>query len=173
MYQIGQYNLVRNDDIHNGNGRPYGGTAVSMYSRIDYYPGYPFCCNRSGIEIIAIRLMVTPHITIIGIYCSPRVPVSQFCTALRQTLVLSSTKFNVFIGDFNINWLNEYQRKQLYDLFVKDNNYRQLVSCYTTDNKTCIDHVHTNLPETHVNVNILETCFSDHKGICAVISCFS
>ena len=37
---------------------------------------------------------------------------------------------------------------QFYDLFVKDNNYRQLVSCYTTDNKTCIDHVYTNLPET-------------------------
>ena len=86
MYQIGQCNLVRN------NGRPYGGTAV--YSRIDYYPGYPFCCNRSGIEIIAIRLMVIPHITIIGIYRSPRVPVSQFCTALRQTLMLPSTKFN-------------------------------------------------------------------------------
>lgn len=171
MYQIGQCSLFRNDDIRNDNGRPYGGTAV--YSRIDYYPGYPFCCNRSGIEIIAIRLIVIPHITIIGIYRSPRVPVSQFCTALRQTLMLSSTKFNVFIGDFNINWLNEYQRRPLYDLFVKDNNYRQLVSCYTTDNKTCIDHVYTNLPETHVNVNILETYFSDHKGICAVISCFS
>ena len=116
--------------------------------------------------------MVIPHITIIGIYRSPRVPVSQFCTALRQTLLLSSTKSNVFIGDFNINWLNEYQRRPLYGLFVKDNNYRQLVSCYTTDNQTCIDHVYTNLPETHVNVNILETYFSDHKGICAVISCF-
>lgn len=68
MYQIGQCNFVRDDDIHNDNGRPYGGTAV--YSRIDYYPGYPFCCNRSGIEIIAIRLMVIPHITIIGIYRS-------------------------------------------------------------------------------------------------------
>ena len=32
MYQIGQCNLVRNDDIHYDNGRPYGGTAV--YSRI-------------------------------------------------------------------------------------------------------------------------------------------
>lgn len=74
MYQIGQRNLVRNDDIHSDNGRPYGGTAV--YSRVDYYPGYPFCCKR--IEIIAIRLMVIPHITIIGIYRSPRVPVSQF-----------------------------------------------------------------------------------------------
>lgn len=86
MYQIGQCNLVRN------NGHPYGGTAV--YSRIDYYPGYPFCCNRSGIEIIAIRLMVIPHVTIIGIYRSPRVPVSQFCTALRQILMLPSPKFN-------------------------------------------------------------------------------
>ena len=171
VYQIAQYNLFRNDDISNNNGHPYGGTAI--YSRIDYYPGYPLCSNRSGIEIIAIRLMVIPHITIIAIYRSPRVPVSQFCTALRQTLTLSSTKFNMFIGDFNINWLNESQRRPLHDLFVKENNYRQLVSCYTTDNKTCIDHVYTNLSETHVNVNILETYFSDHKAIYALINCLA
>ena len=29
--------------------RPYGRTAV--YSRVDYYPGYPYCRNTNGAEI--------------------------------------------------------------------------------------------------------------------------
>ena len=44
---------------------------------------------------------------------------------------------------------------------------QELVSCCTTDSKTCIDHVYTNLPATHVNLLLLETYFSDNKGVCA------
>ena len=53
--------------------------------------------------------------------------------------------------------------------FVRDHNYRQVVSCYTTDNRTTIDHIYTNLPESEVSVHILETYFTDHKAICAFI----
>ena len=43
------------------------------------------------------------------------------------------------------------------------------MSCYTTYNKTCIDHIYTNLPEEQVKNNILETYFSDHKSVYALI----
>ena len=56
--------------------------------------------------------------------------------------------FNIFIVDFNINWLDGSNRRPLYNLFVICNNYRQLISTYTTDNQTTIDHVYTNLPES-------------------------
>ena len=71
--------------------------------------------------------------------------------------------------DFNINWLIQKDKTPLHNLFVRDHNYRQLVSCYTTDNRTTIDHIYTNLPESEVNVHILETYFMDHKAICAFI----
>ena len=77
--------------------------------------------------------------------------------------------FKVFIGDFNISWLNEKDKIPLYNLFIRDHSYRQLVSCSTTDNRTTIDHVYTNLPESQIHVHILETYFSDHKAICALI----
>ena len=73
------------------------------------------------------------------------------CLALKQILTLYSG-FCIFIGDF-----------------VRDHNYRQLVSCYTTDNRTTIDHIYTNLPESEVKVHIIETYFTDDKGICAFI----
>ena len=169
MYSIGEYSLFHNDAlISNQNARPYGGTAV--YSRIDYYPGYPFWHNRNGIEVTVIRLMIVPHITIIAIYRSPNVPMRQLCITLEDLLHEQTTELKVFIGDFNVNWLNLSDRAPLYNLFVRDNQYRQLMSCYTTDNKTCIDHIYTNLPQT-IKTGVLETYFSDHKAVYALLTC--
>ena len=113
--------------------------------------------------------MTIPNLTIIGVYRSPKVPVTQMCTALMQILNLYCSEFSIFIGDFNVNWLNQEEKTHLHNLFTTDNNYRQLVSCFTTDNRTTIDHIYANLPEPEVTVRILETYFSDHKVICALI----
>ena len=112
--------------------------------------------------------MTIPHVTITGVYRSPKVPVSQMCLALMQILTLYPD-YCIFIGDFNVNWLIQKDKTPLHNLFVRDHNYRQLVSCYTTDNRTTIAHIYTNLPESEVNVHILETYFTDHKAICAFI----
>lgn len=85
-----------------------------------------------------------------------------------QVLSLHSSNFNIFIKDFNINWLNEKEKIPLQNLFIEENKYSQLVSLFTTDNRTTIDHIFTNLPQSQVSVEILETFFSDHKGICLV-----
>jgi hypothetical protein len=55
---------------------------------------------------------------------------------------------------------------------MNDRNYMQLVSNVTTNNRTLIDHIYTNLPESQVSSHILETYFSDHKAVCALINCF-
>ena len=96
----------------------------------------------------------------------------QLCHALNELLSISSSQFSIVIGDFNINWLDESNRRPLYKLFVNENNYRQLITSYTTDNPTTIDHIYTNLPELQTNPHILETYFCDHKSICALINCF-
>ena len=168
MYDIDGYTLFKNISQSSLNTRPYGGTAI--YSHIDFIPGYPYSHNTNGIEITVMRVIPLPHLTIIGVYRSPTVPVRQMCTALREILDMQpSTAFNVFIGDFNVNWLNESDRLPLSNLFIRDYNYRQLISHYTTDNRTCIDHIYTNLPDQHVTSQVLETYFSDHKPVCAYI----
>lgn len=167
MYAIDGYNLFRNDSQASQNIRPYGGTAV--YSRIPFHLGYPYCINGSGIEITVLRVASLPDVTIVAIYRSPKVQVRQLCISLMETLGQLCTPFNIFIGDFNINWLNDTERTPLYNLFVRDHNYRQLVLPFTTDYRTTIDHIFTNLPESQVSMDILETYFSDHKCIYALI----
>ena len=167
-YAMNGYTLFRNDNQSTAlNTRPYGGTAV--YSRVSFIPGYPICRNTNGVEITTIKLITMPHVTIIGVYRSPRVPIRQMCASLMELLTLHCSDVIVFIGDFNVNWLNKKDKIPLYNLFITDHSYRQLVSCYTTDNRTTIDHIYTNLPENQVNSHILETYFSDHKAICALI----
>ena len=56
-------------------------------------------------------------------------------------------------------------RQSLYNLMIIENNYCQLITDFTTDNRTTIDHLYTMNEEIHAG--ILETNFSDHKAIWA------
>ena len=113
-----------------------------------------------------------PHVTIVGIHRSPKIPLQHLLEALSQLLISLSSYFNIFMGDFNINWFDELIRRPLYNFFIDDNNYRQLVSSFTTYNQTLIDHIYTNLPESETSSHILETYFLDHKAVCALVNCF-
>lgn len=160
MYKIGEHILFRNDAASQHNERPYGGT---VYTRIYYCPGYPYCCNQNGVEITVMRFMIIPHITVIAIYRSPSIPIRHLCSAIKELLALSSTSLKVFVGDFNVNWLNITERATLYNLFITENHYRQLMSCYTTDNKTCIDHTYTNRDKDKIQA---------HNAVYALINGF-
>ena len=74
---------------------------------------------------------------------------------------------SLILGDFNINWLVETERRPLYNLLVRDNGYKQLISSYTTDNKTLIDHIYTNILHLDIQLGVLETYFTDHKAVWA------
>ena len=69
------------------------------------------------------------------------------------------------VGYFNVNWLCETDRNPLYNVMIRDNSYVQLISDYTTDNRTLIDHIYCKTTSQSVNSGILETYFSDHKSI--------
>ena len=166
MYDMTGYNLFRNDNHNSNNGsRPYGGTAV--YSKIPYFPGYPYCLNINGVEVTIIKIVSREDWTILGIYRSPKVPVRQLCEAITEVLNSIAQENIIILGDFNVNWLIDTERRPLYNLLVKDKHYRQLISTYTTDSKTVIDHIYTNIHVANLNTQagVLETYFTDHKAI--------
>ena len=133
MYDIDGYNLFRNDS-QSLTPRPFGGMAV--FSRVEFLPGYPYCLNVNGIEITIMKVMILPHVR----YHCWNIQITQDSTATTVgsiiVLISSTSQFNIFIGDFNINWFDEINRRPLYNFFTNDNNYRQLVSSATTDNQT-------------------------------------
>ena len=95
---------------------------MAVYSRVQFLPGYPHIHNINGVEMIIVETMILPHVTILGLYRLPRIPMQQLCVALAQTLSLVTSQFTVFIGYFNVNWLDKASRKQLYNflLFIRN-----------------------------------------------------
>jgi len=165
MYIIQGYQLFRNDN-QVFNTRPYGGTAI--YSRHSFASGFPYNSNTNGIEITVVKVSTLPNVTITAIYRSPKISLTLLCRSLIQVLDSISSQYNIIIGDSNVNWMNEIERRPLYNLLVTERNYKQLISHYTTDNRTIIDHIYTDfLLDSHADTTsgTLETYFTDHKAI--------
>ena len=160
MYVMDRFTLFRNDNSAL-NARPFGGTAI--YSWHSFLPSFPYDCNTNGIEITVVRLSILANITIIAAYHSPKMSLRLSCHSLIDLLQDMPSRCNVIIGDFNVNWMNELERRLLHNLFVTERKYKQLISHYTTDNRTVIDHIYTNIPDLYLTSGILETYFTDHK----------
>ena len=71
--------------------RPFGSSAV--YSRLDYYPGYPYCFNRYDVEISILRFLIIPHATEVGIYRSPVVSIGDLCSAANRFTEYTTLQF--------------------------------------------------------------------------------
>ena len=65
--------------------------------------------------------------TILGIYRSPKVCVSQLFEAISEVLNTILLDNSIIVGDFNINWLIETERRLLYNLLLKRQRLIQAV----------------------------------------------
>ncbi|XP_078345269.1 uncharacterized protein LOC144630776 [Oculina patagonica] len=166
-YDINDFSLFRNDaffDRQLHTQRPFYGTAV--YSRAQCNDEYPKCQNMYGVEITIIKVKYLPDVVIAGIYRSPKVPMRCLLQALRELhSIISTERFHIILGDFNIDVNNEVQNSSLYHQMIVSYGYKQHISGFTTDNRTTIDHIYTNINESRVQTGVLETYFSDHKAV--------
>ena len=167
MYTLEGFTMLRNDGQSSSNSRPYGGTAI--YSKLEFALGFPYHYNRNGTEITVTWLSVLPNVNIMVIYRSPIVPVQNMCAALQEVLHLQPSPYQIIIGYFKVNWFDKIEKCALFNLLTRDYSYKQLISQCTTDNRTCIDHVYTNIPEKCILPHVRECYFSDHKPICLVL----
>ena len=114
-------------------------------------------------ELFPLKLHVTqpskwPHARPASFWCGTRSKMAvrdigvlgQFSQTLSDLLISQSSQFTLFIGDFNVNWFNSLKRRSLYNLFTRDHKYRQLETCCTTNNKTLIDLIFTNIQHKKV-----------------------
>ena len=91
--------------------------------------------------------------------------ITRFIDALKHShsAVLNDPNTPVIIfGDFNVN-LNENtsDKNTLCKYLMEEKHYAQVINQFTTDYKTQIDHIHTNIPERLKNCGVLESHFSD------------
>ena len=137
MYDISGYNLFQNDYFNSSN------------------------------EITVIKVMTCENWTILGIhvYHSLKVSVRQLCEAISLVLNAILLDNSIIVGEFNRNWLIETERRPLFNLQLRDKGYKQLISTYTTDNKTAIDHIYTNISQLDFQASVLEKCFTENRVV--------
>ena len=169
LYHIPSFQLSRNDFMPHDTRTPYG-TAVYVKENV-HLSSEPLRCNYNDVEMTLIRVNQPVHdLHIIGIYRSKsKVKTSRFIDALKH---LHSNIINdpnapvIIMGDFNINFMESTSDKNsLYKYLIEEEQYEQLINEFTTDYKTQIDHIYTNIPERVKNSGVLESYFSDHKPI--------
>lgn len=145
---------------------PYGGTTV--YRRIPYLPGYPYCHNIRSIEVTVIKITIYEDWTILGIYRSPKEPVRKLCPVISE-IWNGTLKDNIIVKTFSINGLTETETRPLRNLIVRGKHYKQWIPSYTNDHKTVLDQIYRNISHLHVDIqtNVLETYFTDHRAVWA------
>jgi exonuclease III len=94
----------------------------------------------------------------------------QEFTQLQQRLRLSPASPLLICGDFNIDLLRsdadskrETSLLSSYDLF-------QHVPCHTTDFRSLLDHVWSNLPASNLEVSMQESFWSDHVPVLVALT---
>ena len=64
----------------------------------------------------------------------------------------------VLLGDFNVNLMEQTtEQKPLTKFLIKERGYTQLITQYTTDYHTLIDHIYTNIPHLVKSAGTLES----------------
>ena len=168
-YGLSGFSLYRND-FNQSNVRTCYGTAVYIKNDLNCTE-IPYRFNFNNVEItIMVLSQPIPNIHVVGIYRSKaNVRISQLIDALthlHNSVLTDPTIPTVLLGDFNINLMQETtEQKALKKHLITDRGYTQLINQYTTDYRTQIDHIYTNMPQLVHSSGTLESYYSDHKPI--------
>ena len=165
VYQINNFLLFRNDDVVKEQGvRPYYGMAI--YSNEIFALGYPKKNNLHGVEITILKLYDYTNLIIAGIYRSPKVTLQNLYMALSELIdLLAHEKYSVIMGDFNTNLFDVSHTHTILKMMFQQSGYQQHINEYTTDNRTLLDHIYSNLPLQSTVTGVSETYYSYHKGM--------
>ena len=168
-FDIPTFTLHRND-INSSQLRTKYGTAFYIKNNIKCVLN-PLRCNYNGVEITIMTLHYNNiPLHIIEIYrSSSLVTIRKLIEGLKyihDEHNLDSSCSKIFIGDFNVNIRESSpDTKKLLDYFLSEKKYTQLIQQYTTDYKSTLDHIYTNIPLNTVYSGVLESYYSDHKPI--------
>ena len=84
---------------------------------------------------------------------------------VQRTVIKSNP--SIILGDFNVDLLsNSSEKAFLLTQMIDMMGYTQLLSPqYTTDYRSQLDHIYTNIPLLVRSSGVLESYYSDHKPI--------
>ena len=167
-YKLTGFTLYRND-FSQSNIRTCYGTAVYIKDNLNCTE-IPYKFNVNNVEItVTVLSRPVPNIHVVGIYRSETIRISQLIEALthlHKSVLTKPTIPTILLGDFNINLMQESgEQKALKAYLITNRGYTQLTNQYTTDYRSQIDHIYTNIPQHVQSAGTLDSYYSDNKLI--------
>ena len=174
-YQLENFNFYRND-IHTGPApRVTYGTAVYVRNSVNVVSP-PFCCNYNDVEI-TVTVVNNPiaNLHVVGIYRSKaKVNITKLIHSINHlhTAVLQDNP-TIILGDFNVDLLaSSSEKNALLREMIEVKGYTQLINQYTTDYRSQLDHIYTNIPlSVGISSGVLKSYYSDHKPVFISLHC--
>jgi len=132
---------------------------MAIYSKEVFALSYPTKSNLHGVEITILKLHDYKNLIIAGIYRSPKVTLQTLYIALSELIdLLALESYSIIMGDFTTNLFDVSQTHTILKMMFHINEF-------ATDNRTLLDHIHSNLPLQSTVTGVSETYYSYHKGV--------
>ena len=158
---IPNFHLFRNDFSYN---RTAYGSAVYTHQSMTTTISRE---NFGRIEITILRVQSpVPLLQIVSVYIRPNEPIQDIQKTLGNLIMkLQPTVPIIILGDFNINSDEHSAKYTIISKVMRKLNCKQVIKDYTTDARTTIDLIFTNISQDKYIIWVLESCFSYHKPI--------
>lgn len=159
------YNIPGYNSIHCCRADGFGGTSVYVKNNLQYT--VQVCENKSFCDLIVLTLenfkINGKPLKIVSFYRSPKCNVNDFYNIVENLMELYGRNYCIFVGDSNIDFLNEVSNTLLNLLESYD-----FKNCHTLITRpisaTSIDNAFTNLSHS-IFIDAIECEFSDHNMI--------
>ncbi|XP_056004163.1 uncharacterized protein LOC130049939 [Ostrea edulis] len=148
---------VSNQSLHMSRG---GGVALYLKDGENCYDIRSL--SQMNIEGIAVKL-IKENILLLSVYRPCMVNMATFLNSLQKVLnfLKTSDQNSIILGDFN----EDAKANGPLQRFLKDQNFRQLVSFSTTEGGTTLDHVYVSSSIQIDSVHRLPTYYSYHDAV--------
>ena len=153
-----------NDAVKRGTQRPPYGIAV--YYKPNLIRQLPTIANMNGVEILVcpIKRGCDNSIKVMAVYKPPAVPLQCLLNSLYSAVRNHCGDGQLIImGDFNVDIYGSSSDYKQLKQFMSDMGLKQHIEEMTTDMRTAIDHIYSNVESMICGVS--ETYYSFHKSI--------
>ena len=155
---------VRNDAVKRGTQRPPYGIAVYYKPHLVQQP--PAIANMNGVEILVcpVKRGSDNSITVMAVYKPPAIPLHCLLNSLYSAIRNHCGDGQLIImGDFNVDIYGSTSDYKQLEEFMSNMGLQQHIKEMTTDMRTAIDHIYSNVESIMCGVS--ETYYSFHKSI--------
>ena len=153
----------RNDAVKRGTQRPPYGIAVYYKSHLIQQP--PTIANMNGVEILVclVKRGSDNSIKVMAVYKPPAVPLHCLLNSLYSAIRNHCGDDQLIImGDFNVDIYGSTSDYKQLEEFMSNMGLQQHIKEMTTDMRTTIDHIYSNVESIMCGVS--ETYYSFHKS---------